>query len=229
MATAWRGQKDAATTSGALLHTGIVLGMSKVSVKEGKIMHIVSSAMMATGALAAALILAAWQPSVAGPVCNELDLRSPCIRSNDVRANIALGGATGDARLRLRNEDGANAVDLQASTGNVTNLFSNEPDQSNGLVKAWARINANGTIAACWRCNKDPSETRRISAGLYEVDFTPLATDITGRPRSAHLRFEFAFGGIATAEDSGDLSSLLVGTRDHAGQSTDATFFLIIF
>jgi hypothetical protein len=50
-----------------------------------------------------------------------------------------------------------------------------------------------------------------------------------GRPRSAHLRFEFAFGGIATAEDSGDLRSLLVGTRDHAGQSTDATFFLIIF
>jgi hypothetical protein len=77
--------------------------------------------------------------------------------------------------------------------------------------------------------HRDSSETRRISAGFYEVDFTPLATDITGRPRSAHLRFEFAFGGIATAEDSGVLSSLLVGTRDHAGQSTDATFFLIIF
>jgi hypothetical protein len=39
---------------------------------------------------------------VAGPVCNELDLSSPCVRSNDIRANIALGGSTGDARLRLR-------------------------------------------------------------------------------------------------------------------------------
>jgi hypothetical protein len=61
----------------------------------------------------------------------------PCIRSSDIRANIALGGSTGDTRLRLRNEEGANAVDLQASTSNVTNLFSNDQNKSNGLVKAW--------------------------------------------------------------------------------------------
>jgi hypothetical protein len=98
----------------------------------------------------ALMLSASPQPAAAGPVCNEFDVRSPCIRSNDIRPKIALGGVTGDARLRLRNEDGANGLDLQASTGNLTNLFSNEPDQSNGLVKAWARINANGTIAACW-------------------------------------------------------------------------------
>jgi hypothetical protein len=190
-------------------------------------MRIFSSVSVATGALGVALTFAA-PPAAAGPVCNELDLRSPCIRSNDLRANIALGGAAGNARLRLRNEDGASAVDLQASNGNVTNLFSNEEDASNGLVKAWARINGDGTIAACWRCNKDPNETRRLAPGFYEVDFTPLATDITGRPRSAHPRFEGAFG-IATAEDSNDVSSVLVGTRDGAGEPLDNTFFLFIF
>lgn len=39
-------------------------------------------------------------------------------------------------------------MDLRASDGNVTNLFSNDEDESNGLVKAWARINANRRLLA---------------------------------------------------------------------------------
>jgi hypothetical protein len=192
-------------------------------------MRIIGSIVAATGVLTTALTFAGPPPTVAGPVCNRLDLTSPCVRSNDLRADVVLGGGGDDGRLRLRNQDGDTAVQLQVSNSNVTNLFSNEADQSNGLVKAWARINADGTIAACWRCNTDPNETRRISAGFYEVDFTPLATDITGRPRSAHMRFEIDFGFIATAEDANDLSSVLVGTRNRAGQSTDVTFLLIVF
>ena len=105
-------------------------------------------------------------------------------------------------------------------TGNVTNLFSNEEDESNGLVKAWAQIDADGTIIACWRCNTDPAETRRTStAGHYEVDFTPLATDITGRPRSVALDGD----GIRrwhhrAGRPHGDPSSVFVDTRlDTAG------------
>jgi hypothetical protein len=105
----------------------------------------------------------------------------------DIRANIVLGAPGEESRLRLRNEDGATAVQLRASDANVTNLFSNEADQSNGLVKAWARINFDGTIIACWRCNTDTAETNRITTGQYEVDFTPLATDITGRPLLADI------------------------------------------
>ena len=89
--------------------------------------------------------------------------------------------------MRLRNQDGDTAVQLRASDANVTNLFSNEEDQSNGLVKAWAQITADGTIVACWRCNTDTAETRRLGAGNYEVDFTPLATDISRRPRLATI------------------------------------------
>ena len=62
------------------------------------------------GVLAAALTLGAAAPAPAGPVCKELDLNSPCVRSNDIRANIVLGGSGDDGRFRLRNEDGATAV-----------------------------------------------------------------------------------------------------------------------
>ena len=54
---------------------------------------------------------------------------------------------------------------------------------SQGLVKAWARLNANGTVISCFRCNPEPSETRRLGVGIWEVDFTPLGTDISTRPR----------------------------------------------
>ena len=87
-------------------------------------------------------------------------------------------------------------MDLRASDGNVTNLFSNEEDESNGLVKAWAQINSGGTIVACWRCNTDPDLTRRVVDGVYVVDFTPLATDIRGPPRSATIN-----GGDSTTLD----------------------------
>ncbi|MGH6918759.1 MAG: hypothetical protein ACREJ0_13780 [Geminicoccaceae bacterium] len=185
-----------------------------------------------TGALAAALLWSAALPALAGPVCNELDLRSPCIRSNDIRANIALGGSTGDARLRLRNGSGANGVDLRASNGNLTNLFSNDQDASNGLVKAWARINEDGTIEACWRCNTDLNETRRLSAGEYEVDFTPLSTDITGRPRSATIDGGASFANIRLillGNRVGDASSVFVGSASLSGVLTDSPFVLIIY
>jgi hypothetical protein len=195
-------------------------------------MRIISSVIMITGALAVTATLIAAPPAQAGPVCNELDLRSPCIRSNDIRSNIALGGPTGDARLRLRNEDGANAVDLQASTGNLTNLFSNEADQSNGLVKAWARINVNGTILACWRCNKDPSETGRLGTGNYVVDFTPLSTDIRGRPRAvtadAHSQQNVAV--LQSYDRSDDASSVRVlAVAPSTGNLVDTVFTLLIY
>jgi hypothetical protein len=67
--------------------------------------------------------------------------------------------------LLIRDADRENAVPLDAGSANLTNLFSNEEDESNGLVKAWAQINTDGTIAACWRCRTDLAETRRITTG----------------------------------------------------------------
>jgi hypothetical protein len=205
--------------------------VNEVPVKGEKTMRSVSSVTVTTAALATTLIWSA-APTVAGPVCNELDLRSPCIRSNDIRANIVLGGATGDARLRLRNEDRANAVDLQAGTGNLTNLFSNEANASNGLVKAWAQIDFDGTVIACWRCNTDPAETRGLGDRAFEVDFTPLSTDIRGRPRSAAMDGgdRGSQQGFIRLEDrSADASSVFVETADPDGAEAARSFVLIIY
>jgi hypothetical protein len=104
--------------------------------------------------------------------------------------------------------------------------------RTTGLVKGWARINADGTIARCYNCNLDVNETRRLFDGQYEVDFTPLGDDITGRPRVATL--DTLAGGAATgfvslANRAGDPSSVFVYTQDAAGADTDRAFVLMIF
>jgi hypothetical protein len=188
------------------------------------------------GALAAASVLAwTWgdlaPPAEAGRLCKNADLSSPCIKSSDLNANLVVGGNTGQGRLRLRNEDGDTGVELRAVDGNVTNLFSNVEDESNGLVKAWAKINSDGTIAACWRCNTDASETFRVSTGLYEVDFTPLATDISGRPRAATVSGAGSIpqAVIRVADIASDASSLNVATNTPGGALVNAPFVLIIY
>jgi hypothetical protein len=193
---------------------------------------------VAIAALAFALTSSAiWQPASAGPACNELDLDSPCVVGSDLRANLVVGGATGDARLRLRDGGNANGFDLRATTGNVTNRFSNDENESNGLVKAWAQIEADGTVVACWRCNADPEETRRLGTGLYEVDFTPLDTDLRGRPRTAtidvHIGLSladaaFVEGSATLADRVVDASSILIITFNQ-GTLADRSFVLAIY
>jgi hypothetical protein len=101
-----------------------------------------------------------------------------------------------------------------------------------GFVKGWARINADGTIASCYNCNPDTNETRKISTGAYEVDFTPLGDDVTGRPRSAtldNLSGSAPQGEIGVADRSGDSSSVFVATRDDGGTFTDKSFVVVIY
>ena len=186
---------------------------------------------IAAGTLGLALVWAVALPAAAGPVCNELDLGSPCVRSNDIRPSILLGGSGDSGRLRIRDAANATGVDLR-SNGNVTNLFSNDEDESNGLVKAWARINADGTIAACWRCNRDPDATQRLFLGAYVVDFTPLATDIRGRPRSVTMD---AGSGVVfpsvlhLRDDPADESAVLVFPFSLNADPADAPFVLTIY
>jgi hypothetical protein len=186
------------------------------------------------GAVAVALILGANSPPAeAGKVCSRLGLDDNCAKSSDLKGRLDLEQPGKNGRLRVRDQGGEIAVELDARSGNVTNLFSNDPDESNGLVKAWAQINADGTIEACWRCNTDTNETRRFNTGAYEVDFTPLAPDITGRPRSATI--DNLGGGDAPiavlylADRDGDPSSVFVDTNNLAGANLDAPFVLTIY
>jgi hypothetical protein len=190
-------------------------------------MRIIRSMVAAIGVLATALAFAASQPAAAGPACAKLGSSSPCIRGNDLKARLDLDEDGKDARLRLRNEDGESGMGLDAESFNVTNFFSNEEDRSNGLVKAWARIDQTGIILACWRCNTDPAETRKLGTGVYKVDFTPLATDITGRPMSGVV--VLGHGMLDLNNDLSDRSSVFVNTADRDGLITDRSFILIIF
>ena len=191
-------------------------------------MRITSVAAAVTGALALVLTLGVVpQPAEAGPACNRLGLSNNCIKSNDLKARLKLREPGRDGRLQIRDADNETAFNLNGTSGNVTNLFSNLEDESNGLVKGWARVNADGSVAACWRCNTDPAETRRTGAGVYEVDFTPLATDIQGRPRSVVLN---GVGGSAvTADNPGDPSSVFVGTINLSDAFEDNVFILLIY
>jgi hypothetical protein len=195
-------------------------------------MHLIHLPAASIGAAVLALTLAGGSsPVEAGALCNGADLDSPCVSNSDLKASVVVGGSAGNGRLRVRNEEGDIRLDLRSDTANVINLFSNDEDESNGLVKAWAQIKADGTIVACWRCNKDAAETRRLNAG--SVDFTPLATDVRGRPRTAaidiHIAGSTPSSFIDLADRSGDPSSVFVNTTDTAATNTDASFVLIIY
>ena len=184
----------------------------------------------------AAAVVFAWTLSglapaaEAGTLCSRAGLSSPCVSNSDMKPSIVLGGSSGNGRLRIRNDAKDNAVDLQAN-GNVTNLFDNAQTRSNGLVKAWAAINADGSVAGCWRCDKDATKTKRVSTGLYQVDFTPLSTDITGRPRSATISGNGAVpqAAIRVSDIAADPSSVNVATNTPGGALTNAPFVLIIY
>ncbi len=159
-------------------------------------------------------------------------IKARAVTSTRLAPGIILGAAGNDGDLFIRKGAGGISVRLDGDSGNVTNAFSNSQNQSNGLVKAWAKINLDGTIKACWRCNRNTSETRKINTGLYEVDFTPLGTDIRGRPRLASVDVFLGGSAVSTSivlVDSPDLSSAQLLFTNAAGTPIDRSFDLVIY
>ena len=100
-------------------------------------------------------------------------------------------------------------------------------------TSACCRIRANGTIngAGSFRCNFAVAETRRLGVGIYEVDFTPLSSDVRGAARSATLDTQTtgsAAGEIGVADRAGDFSSVFVQILSNTGAGLDAGFDLCI-
>ena len=157
------------------------------------------------------------------------------ITSVDILPNLNLGKAGDDGDFTVKNASGTPGVRLNGDGANITNLFSAAASQSNGVVKAWARINGDGTIHSCWRCNTDPAVSRRLSTGNYKVDFTPLASDITSRPvavteRDNVLDSTQAARAISTLLSASDLSAVFVATQaSTTGAVTDTDFTVMLF
>ena len=124
---------------------------------------------------------AAPRPAEAGKACRSIDLGRTCLRSSDHKPTLKLGRSGNDGDFTVRAADGSLGVKFDGDTGTVSNRFAGD-----GLVKGWARINADGTVHSCYRCNKneDSIETQKLDVSIYEVDFTPLALDIRDRPRT---------------------------------------------
>ena len=167
------------------------------------------------------------QPAEAAKACNKLNLNSPCIRSGDMKPNLKLGKTGNDGDLKVRDMNKVNSVEIDGDSSTVTNTLT-----GNGLVKAWAQIAADGSIIDCWRCNTDTAETRKVLNGIYNVDFTPLSTDISGRPYSALLNVAAALatpGQIGAENLSTDVSSVIVTTRDSGGALSDQAYTVIVY
>ncbi len=139
-----------------------------------------------------------------------------------------LGSFGTSGSLSLDNGTGSwSSIVLSGSSGNLTNQFG-----GNGLVKAWARINANGTVASCYRCNAAAAETQSLGTGFYEVDFTPVGTDISSRPWSCSLGTGAVFGAIGQigcVQRSGDPSSLFVDIRGTTGLGADQAYTVVVY
>lgn len=140
---------------------------------------------------------------------------------------VQLGSPDEDGDLRLWDNEPDNefSINLDGATGNVTNQFA-----GNGLVKAWARINANGSVHSCWRC--DPSETLRTFEGGYLVSFSPVAADIRGRPRLAFLEAPgvgSSSGQINASDDPARTDRIFLKTSNSSGDWADRSFSLIVF
>jgi len=154
-----------------------------------------------------------------------------------VTTTIDLDGRTGGIRLGGNGEDGdlivydntnTETFRVNGQSGSATNELS-----SNGLVKAWARINSDGTVLSCWRCDQAVSATFQLSTGSYLVDFSPLGPDIQSRPRTAiidsHDTSVAAPGAIRLANSSPSTRVLVLTTDVIDGTSADRPFTVFVF
>ena len=141
---------------------------------------------------------------------------------------VVAGGVGSNGTVIVKKSNGDTQIKLKGRSATILNAFG-----GNGTVKAWAQINANGTIDSCWRCNKSVAETKKLGTGTYEVDFTPLSSDITSRPRLATVDGHdglFAPSNIINVVTrSGDPSSVFVKLISRLGANSDAPFTLLIF
>ncbi len=149
-------------------------------------------------------------------------------------AKLGNAGGSEDGDLWIYDYNGDRSIYMDGNTGDVVN----DKLGGNGLVKAWAKINANGTVHSCWRC--DPNRTSAQTCGgagihfSYKVSFLPLGADIQSRPRLATL------DGFESGESSGQIDligntasgqtdKIGVYTRNSSGDCAHRGFTLFVF
>jgi len=144
----------------------------------------------------------------------------------DINLGSTVSGEDGDISLSNGTSSGT-ALDLEGSSGSITNIIT-----GNGIVKAWARMNADGTVASCYRCNSSPTVTGLISTGSYEVDFT-IDANIDSRPvvcSPGHNGTTITLAtSISCVGRGGNDSAIFVVTQNGSGTAINSTFTAVVF
>lgn len=143
---------------------------------------------------------------------------------------VSFPGQTGE--IRLQDGLGDTLLQLEGGTGNIEQEVDNTAiANGNGAVKAWAKINADGSVFQCWKCNLDAGETQRLGEGFYEVDFDLGNTQ--ARPRLAVIDSHTTVASttfVVAVFGSSDTSTVGVRTRAVvSGDLSDAAFTVFIF
>jgi hypothetical protein len=150
---------------------------------------------------------------------------TPSMQFDGSAGNIYLGGDGQDGDMVVSNSNAVQTISFDGDTATVWNAFSGD-----GFVKGWARIDSNGSVLGCYNCNTDVTKTLRTALGTYYVDFSPIASDISTRPRIAVLdKFGASISGVDTItltdDDTGDTSRIRVFT----GPAADHSFTITVF
>lgn len=177
---------------------------------------------------------------------SSLSPSDPSLEFNASGAGLVLGsgsvsspGADGD--LLVQDGAGVTTIALDGGSANAVQLIDPaDTSMANGFVKAWAKIDEDGSVVSCWNCNTDVQATRRLALGKYQVDF--LLGNIGNRPVLAtvgtHSSAATFFRAWIGTQPSTDVSAVLVETEtilinfpgdpvQHA--HTDQAFTLFVF
>ena len=227
----WTAQPAAAQTATNLICNGCV-GSSDIGTGAVKSAEIANSTIVSSDIKDGAIN----SQDIRNNAITGAKILNNTVTSVDVAPSLNLGTSGNDGDFTVKNASGTPTVRMNGDGANITNLFSNTPAQSNGLVKAWARINEDGSVHSCWRCNTDPAETLLVFPGFYFVDFTPLAADLRGRPFVGFARQNneggnthgiVVDGGIAGS----DFSKFSIGVFNPSGSGAFISndFTIVIF
>lgn len=176
---------------------------------------------------------------------SSLSTTDPSLEFNASGATLVLGsgsvsnvGADGD--LLIQDGAGSTTIELDGGSANAIQMIDpGDVGVANGFIKAWAKIEDDGSIASCWNCNTDTLATRRLDTGEYQVDF--LIGDISSRPVLAtvgtHSSTPTFSAAVIRTRPSFVVSSVIVETQTYAifidgtlfTPPVDRSFTLLVF
>ena len=141
--------------------------------------------------------------------------------------DITLGGSqAGDGDIVLKDNAGFTTMTIDGNNGTAENTLA-----GNGFIKGWARIDKDGNVLSCYRC--DAAKTSRTALGTYYVDFSPVGSNLVSRPRIAvidrHGASDPTGGEIWLQDDDSGMAANKSRIKVVTGPAEDRSFTITVF